>query len=159
AVVLSLAVLAAACLLPARAEQTGSGDKKDVAIQPGSGKTWALLIGVKDYQSVPKLQYTAADADSLADTLTKVGGVAEDHILRIPDEQPLKPDHDTLTKKVGEWLARPEIGPEDVVLVFFSGHGVLGPEEVMYLAPRDIKLNAIKESGVPAAGLREQLRK
>jgi hypothetical protein len=142
-----------------RGTETGTaGEQRGLTVTPSGGKTWALVIGVKEYQSVPKLDCTAADADALADTLVKVGGVPEEQILRITDDRPLKPDHATLAKKVPEWLASTEIQPEDTVLLFFSGHGLLGPEETMYLAPRDIKLNAVKDTALPAAELREQLR-
>src|SRR5262249_31947974 len=93
--------------------------KRGLTVTPG-GKTWALVIGVKDYVAVPKLDCTAADADALADTLVKVGGVPEKQILRITDDRPDKPDHATLTKKVPLWLASPEIQPEDTVVLFFS---------------------------------------
>ncbi len=139
---------------------TTAAPDKGVAIEAdaGSGKTWALVIGVKGYQSVPPLRYTAADADALAKALMEKGGVPEKQILRITDDQPDKPDHATLSKKVPEWLSRPEIQKDDTVIVFFSGHGVLGPEEVMYLAPRDIQTKDIPKTGLPAVTLREQIR-
>ncbi len=132
---------------------------KGVTLEAASdGKTWALVIGAKQYQTVPPLRYTAADAEALAEALTKVGGIPSSQILRITDDAELKPDHATLSKQVAAWLSRPEIAPNDSMIVYFSGHGVLDSEEAMYLAPTDIKVKEIKQTALPAATLREQLR-
>ncbi|TWT94699.1 caspase family protein [Stieleria varia] len=123
-----------------------------------AGETWALLIGVQDYQQVSPLEYTVDDAQCLRETLIAYGGVAPDHILEItdfgpgPDSQPL---HETLTRRIPAWLER--VGADDMVLVFFSGHGFRDDDGLMYLAPLDFDRTKPSETGISVDWLRERI--
>ncbi len=111
---------------------------------------WALLIAAEDYQKAPKLQFTVNDVRRLRETLTKRGGVLESHILSLTDDgktstdRPIKTSIESL---LPEFLKKP--GPQDTVIVFFSGHGFRDKDGKLYLAPLDIDPANAAATGVP----------
>ena len=117
--------------------------------QRGEG-SWALLIAAEDYQKAPKLQFTVNDVRRLRETLTKRGGVLESHILSLtddgknPTDRPIKTSIESL---LPEFLKKP--GPQDSVIVFFSGHGFRDKDGKLYLAPLDIDPTNAAATGVP----------
>jgi hypothetical protein len=149
------------------AKRVGSGELRGADPPPEPSpvpaklgdSTWAILIGVRDYKSIPRLRLTVNDVKQLGESLVKFGSVPRNHILEITDDDPIKPDFAVLVDKISEALANPELGPDDQVIVYFSGHGLLSPaDQTMYLAPRDLDLKNIKNTGISAAWLREELR-
>ncbi len=95
---------------------------------PTAGKTarpkvWALVVGVASYNHMPTLRYTDDDAYRLYAFLKSPGGGA------VPDEQ--------LRILIDESATRDQIlaametlfsnaGPNDMVVLYFSGHGLKG---------------------------------
>ena len=145
--------------IPADRQPFGIGAKA-FELQPrGEPKTWAILIGVGNYRFHPPLNFTVADAKSMADSLVKVGGVPPEQILRIYDDEKLQPDHKTLKQEIPRWLAERKIEPGDTLILFYSGHGVLGKDNRMYLAPSDVALDDLAGTAIAGSDLREQLRR
>lgn len=98
-------------------------------IATGPGKRHALVIGINDYkQGVPgalnKLDFAARDAEAVARTLSTRGGFGAGAVTLLKDE-------DATRAKVIENLKslRSRIGEDDVVLIYFSGHGSMGMGE------------------------------
>ncbi len=120
------------------ASDDGFEDLKGTFDEAPRTKTWCLLIGVRDYEHLNPLRYTASDASSLADLYRKHGGVSPDRLLLITDDTAIKPTADELNRQVRAFLGRPEISPDDSVIVFFSGHGIRSESSGQgYLMPRD----------------------
>jgi hypothetical protein len=150
-----------------RARTAGGDVETEVESEPAeppapgasaSERTWFLGIGVRDYQNIRKLEFTVNDVEGLVGAL-KAANVPRGQILQIVDGGALTPDHAVLVAQIQEFLANPEIGADSQVIVYFSGHGLLEPvEQAMYLAPRDIDLEHIEQTGISAAWLREQIR-
>lgn len=89
-------------------------------------KRLALVIGIDDYQEVPKLQKAVGDATAIADKLTNLGFTVE---------KSFNADRRKLNLALAN-LYR-QIEPGDTVLIHYSGHGV----EIAgqnYLLPADI---------------------
>jgi len=130
------------------------------AAQPagGRGREWALLIGIEKYHRVPQLLYTTNDVRQLATTLRKRGGYAEDCVLEMSEQsanprfQPLKA---SIEAELASWLKQP--GPEDTVLVYFSGHGFRDAAGKMYLAPIDCNPDDLVRTGISVEWFRQQL--
>ncbi len=89
-------------------------------------KRLALVIGIDDYQEVPKLQKAVGDATAIADKLANLGFIVE---------KSFNADRRKLNLALAN-LYR-QIEPGDTVLIHYSGHGV----EIAgqnYLLPADI---------------------
>jgi uncharacterized caspase-like protein len=140
----------------------GFGSATSVVAQPGGGhakcRSWALLIGVEKYHRVATLRYTVNDVRQLATTLRNRAGFSEENVLEITDEagtpryQPLKA---SIEAELPVWLKQP--GPDDSIIVYFSGHGFRDAAGKMYLAPIDCNPDDLVKSAIPVEWFRQQL--
>ena len=90
---------------------------------------WALIIGVSRYRRVrPPLSYAASDAQAMAQFLQEAG-FPPDHIKVLVDQDA------TLVNVQAEldWLRR-NAAPQDLVVIYFSGHGYQGKDD-----PNDLR--------------------
>ena len=159
----SLADIASAQPQPAAAKGVGIVPKpaaaKGVGVVP-IVKKWALVIGVDHYQDkrFGNLQFCGADAQALRDVLVRQGGFPADQVLLLNDQQ--KPDRRPLRGYVEQSLKAllAQAGPQDLVLVSFSGHGIqVG--ETAYLCPTEADLDKPEATMVSVASLYEKLSK
>lgn len=127
------------------------------AEQPAPRK-WALLIGIEKYEKANPLRYTVNDCRQLARALAGRGDFRAEEIVEIVDsaEDALRrPLRASLLAEIPKFLARP--GPEDLVLVYFSGHGFRDREGKLYLAPMDCDPADAAATGVPVEWFRGHL--
>lgn len=141
ALVAPLLAVALLCTTSALADQP-----RDLVVQPRPGASglsaytdsWAVLIGINDYQHarIPKLQYAVNDATAVERVLL-AQGFRPDRIIRLLDREATKARIETV---LGDELKQ-KTGPNDRVLVFFAGHGktdrLKSGEEEGYLIPVD----------------------
>jgi len=112
----------------------------------------ALLIGINDYQNVPKLQKAVGDAQALRASLQQLG--FEVDLL-------VNPDYRALNLGMSAFARKLQSG--DVALLHFSGHGVALDGE-NYLLPADVPSPAnadkeqLKASAFALTGVIERLR-
>lgn len=104
---------------------------------------YALSIGIATYCHLYPLSKTTTDAQDLYNLLLRIGYPTANVTLLL-DAQAAKP---AISEKL-DWLAR-RAGPEDTVVIFFSGHGVqlLGgfwPGE--YLCPVEARLDNVRDT-------------
>jgi len=97
----------------------------------GSAETWAMTVGISGYpEAADVLNRASMDAMEVHRFLTDDLGVPEDHVVVLVDAMATQ---DAFLGALRDLLDR--AGPEDRVLVFFSGHGFQlapgsgGPEE------------------------------
>ncbi|MGI0492079.1 caspase family protein [Alkalinema pantanalense CENA528] len=114
-------------------------------------KLWMLLIGVNEYQdaTLPTLQYSAIDCQSLGDVLTEVvsssfatcnASIYHDFAEQLPVITPIQ---QSLLK------IQQQANPQDTVLIYFSGHGVLaGTQQEAVLCLHDTDLDRPTETGL-----------
>ncbi len=100
-------------------------------------RRWALLVGVGDYTdpAVNDLPFCVKDTRDLAAALQASGY----EVVRLADDVPqpfLKPTKNNILVQAEQLLGNEAIGPQDLVLVYFSGHG-FSTEEGVYLAAAD----------------------
>jgi len=82
---------------------------------------WAIVIGVSDYQFIDEdIPYPAGDAAEFAAALEPIFG--KDHIYLLTDSNATKLMVQSL---ITNWLDQQE-GSDDVVVIFFTGHGAEG---------------------------------
>ena len=123
---LGLSLIVLLFVAPLRAD-----DAKTLVIEPQSGayagkqfytNSHALLIGVREYQHLPKekwLHYADRDAIDLREVLIRNYGFPAANVTLLLNEQATKANiEDALAT-----LTDDAIGHDDRVLIFFSGHG------------------------------------
>src|SRR5215831_6760169 len=83
--------------------------------------TWAVVIGISRYPGLPggqQLQFAEHDAQSFAAALQSAGTSPANIRLIVGHQATLA----SIKEALGSWLAR-SAGPNDTVIIFFSGHG------------------------------------
>ncbi|WP_162688623.1 MULTISPECIES: caspase family protein [unclassified Streptomyces] len=96
------------------------GDVDTGNVGVGSGRRYALVVGVSNYASdLPDLPGAVEDAQRLADRLASMG------YERVLAEISADPTSAVLRRGISEWAGEAMLGPDDVVVAYFSGHGVL----------------------------------
>ena len=111
-------------------QQAGSGFlvapadpfSQDLRPRP-QGKVWAVIIGVAAYDHMPVLRYTDDDAYRIYAFLkSPEGGALDDRQIRILI------DEDATKKKILDAMNETfgKAGPNDLVFLYFSGHGLKG---------------------------------
>ena len=80
-----------------------------------TGQSWAVVIGINDYKTARRLSYAVSDASAMADLLTKQGFTVTTLYNRQATRQ-------NILREIGTNLLM-KVGPEDRVLIYFSGHG------------------------------------
>ena len=119
------------------------------------GRRYALLIGIGKYQDkrIPKLDYTAADAKAMYAVLTDPnhGRFPKKNVRLLLDERATAKN----MRRHFTWLRR-NARPEDMVIVFYSGHGA--PEEGgTYWVPYDADIDDLGATAVGNAYITREL--
>lgn len=86
-------------------------------------KVWAVIVGVGAYTHMPALRYTDDDAYRFYAFLKSVegGGLRDDQIRILIDEEATR---QKILETTRDLFAKAQ--PEDLILFYFSGHGVKG---------------------------------
>lgn len=96
------------------------------ALETGEAKLWSLLVGVNQYwdDDLPSLRYSAFDCQGLAEALsTATQGFPRKEVIVHHDYAKLPPTLETIRASLKQ-IAR-AAAPEDTILLYFSGHGVV----------------------------------
>ncbi len=121
------------------------------ALETGQAKLWLLLVGVNKYhdERFPTLRYSAIDCQGLAKALAeatqefpqKEAAVYHDFASQQPTLSNL---HESLNQIVAA------VQPQDTILFYFSGHGVLEPStQEVVLSLADTQLDNLLHTGLP----------
>lgn len=106
-----------------------------------AGDRWAVLVGVNKYKHIrPELSYCSADVCALGELLIKAG-FDKDRVVIVHDQATdpgLLPTKANIEKQLA--LTLDSVGPNDFVLLAFSGHGVR-LEQQSYLCPFDATMD------------------
>jgi hypothetical protein len=113
---------------------------------------YALIIGNNKYDDpkLAQLKTPAADSQALAKTLDDrtIGGF--DVVL------PLINQNETKTRRaISEFLMDKK--PDDLVLLYFSGHGVLDDRGRLYLALKDTQVSLLKATSIPSSFVADEM--
>lgn len=111
----------------------------------GYARLHALLIGVSEYQNLPRnkwLEFATRDATELRDMLVQHYGFRAGDVRVLLNEQATRAN---IEAALNEFADNRKIGPEDGVLVYFSGHGqtvklAIGGE-TGFLIPYDARID------------------
>lgn len=81
--------------------------------------SWAIVIGINEYQNAPKLKYAVNDAKGFANLLKTKFGFDNDKVIELYDNDATKANILKAFDKI-----RKVCSPEDRVIIFYAGHGV-----------------------------------
>jgi WD40 repeat protein/uncharacterized caspase-like protein len=123
-------------------------------------KLWILLVGVNQYRDetyLPSLEYSAVDCQGLGEALTEATETfpAKEVIVH-HDFAPQKPDIASVKQSLQKIvdLAR----PDDTILVYFSGHGILETEtQQVVLCLADTEKENLLSTGLALNDLLDKL--
>jgi hypothetical protein len=118
-----------------------------------TGRAHALVVGVADFQppvtgaGPPALRYPAEDARAMGHLLTQRAGVTPADLTVLINAQARR---DAVYAALRDLRAR--VHEDDVVLIYFSGHGStgLGPgaSPHYYLLPYDVRLDSLDRTAI-----------
>ena len=84
-------------------------------------ESWAVVIGVNDYQSWPKLRYAVNDATTIEETLINKFGFKRDHVRKLLNGDATR---QRIMQVLGdEFTDSNKVQRDDRVFFFFAGHG------------------------------------
>lgn len=118
-----LVILLLSTLMMADAQQTkGVTPSETQTATVSLSKTWAVIVGISDYQNneVPDLTYANRDAEAFADFLKSPGGGALDefHLRLLINQQATMAQFAAAM----DWLLD-KVKEGDKAIIYFSGHG------------------------------------
>ncbi len=117
------------------------------------GRRYALLIGINEYANsqdtlpIKPLRFAANDARDLANLLIQKGGYAPEDVQLLLNGQATRAAIYAALRSL-----RSKVREEDTVLIFFSGHGTVGPARDgtahYYLVPSDGRLDDLYQTAI-----------
>ncbi len=139
---------------PAHADTKGvrvEGKSPADFIAEQAGKSWAVVIGIDDYEHIPQLRYAVADAKAVAQTLRQRG-------YQVSELYNQRATKDAIEGELTDKLAG-RVGEQDRVVIFFSGHGETktfkGGKPQGYLLPVGAKKEELGRTGIGMGRIRE----
>lgn len=131
---------------------------EDGTSQPPTSRQWAILIGVEKYHRANRLKYTVSDAQELAQVLSQRGGLERARILEMTDARKnprFQPLRASLIAELPKSLE--QVGENDRLIVYFSGHGFRDNEGKLYLAPLDCDPDNPATTGISIEWFKQRL--
>ena len=140
--------------VPAQAETRDlriEGKKPAAYVASQTGKSWAVVIGINDYEKVRRLTYAKADAESVAGMLRQRGF----QVAELYDQQATRT---AILDELGDKLVD-RVGENDRVLIFFAGHGETkqpkGGKEMGFLLPVEAEQEGLARTAIPMSLIRD----
>jgi peptidoglycan/xylan/chitin deacetylase (PgdA/CDA1 family)/uncharacterized caspase-like protein len=120
-------------------------------------ESWAVVIGINDYQNWPKLRYCVNDANSIEEILINKYGFKKSNIIKLLNEEATR---ERIVLALGDQLANPnKINKDDRVFVFFAGHGATrklpSGKELGYIVPVDAGSDVSQAKSISMSQLQE----
>ncbi|MGE0755707.1 MAG: caspase family protein, partial [Pirellulaceae bacterium] len=132
--------------------------KRGDPTEAAGGKSLAILVGVQNYVSVPKLKYCHNDVRLLENTLKEA--CRFDRVVTLTDDNPdpsIRPTLGNMVTHLSNWLQVANNGEYQRVLLYFSGHGFRDRNERLYFAPPDCNRQQLELTALPQSYLKQQL--
>jgi hypothetical protein len=106
--------------------KTGLEGKKTITVECETRpyRVFALVVGINDYPNLSKLKYAVNDALEFYQLLTGRSGIPPENITLLLNEDATV---NNIRSALGTGL-RAAAGPEDMVIIFFAGHGTAEPD-------------------------------
>jgi uncharacterized caspase-like protein/peptidoglycan/xylan/chitin deacetylase (PgdA/CDA1 family) len=120
------------------------------AAAAGYANSWAILVGIDNYQKWPKLQYAVRDAEGMGQMLVQKFGFAPERVITLKNEQATR---NGILAAFHDRLAHDGLQPNDRVFVFFAGHGATrklsSGRDLGYIIPVDADPDNLATDAIP----------
>ena len=121
-------------------------------------KSLAILIGVQDYTTLPKLKYCGADVALLASVLKDKCGFDTTIVMTdAASEQLLRPTLGNLSRALRQHLTVANSSGYERVFLYFSGHGFRDKEGRLYFSPPDCDSKNLVLTALPHSYVKQML--
>jgi peptidoglycan/xylan/chitin deacetylase (PgdA/CDA1 family) len=119
--------------------------------------SWAVIIGVNDYQNWPKLRYAVNDANGIEETLVNRFGFRQENIRKLLNGEATR---QRIMQVIGDELSDPaKVSRDDRIFFFFAGHGATrslnGNRQVGFIIPVDADLSNYYSTAISMTEIRE----
>ncbi|MGC3980935.1 MAG: polysaccharide deacetylase family protein [Steroidobacteraceae bacterium] len=118
------------------------------------GDSWAVVIGIDDYNKWPKLQYATRDAEAVRDEMIQHFGFNSDHVFTLLNGQATR---SAILNVFHEHFAHEAAGKSDRLFVFFAGHGATrslsSGRTLGYIIPADSNPDQFESDAIPMTEL------
>ena len=104
---------------------------------PALGKNHALIIGISDYDSWPKLASPVKDAEAIASVLTEKYNFRKSNVVLLTDKSKDKPTLANIINYLDKFSN--ELTENDNLLIFFAGHSKEEDDGETYWIPKNGK--------------------
>ncbi len=120
-------------------------------------ESWAVIIGVNDYQTWPKLRYAVNDANGIEEVLVNRFGFQHDHIRKLLNGDATR---QRIMQVLGDDLSDSrKVQREDRVFFFFAGHGATRTlddgRQIGFIVPVDADQSNYYSTAISMTTLRE----
>lgn len=124
------------------------------SISTGYQNSWAIVIGINDYQKWPKLQYAVNDALAVKDSLIRQMGFAPERVLSLSNAEATR---NNILALFHDKLGHGQLKRDDRVFVFFAGHGATrklsSGRNLGYIIPYDSDPEQVSVDAIPMSDL------
>jgi tetratricopeptide (TPR) repeat protein len=139
-------------------EELLANEAASASAAPLGGKTYALLVGVSQYQKLPKelwLQYAHADAEVFAKHLSsgRGGGIPAEDMVVLTNEKATT----AALRNAFQTFIKGRAGKKDTVLILIAGHGTVevpGSRDA-YIITHDTDPQDLASTALPMADVQE----
>ncbi|OON64051.1 polysaccharide deacetylase [Massilia sp. KIM] len=120
------------------------------AAATGYANSWAILVGIDNYQKWPRLQYAVRDAEGVGQMLVQKFGFAPERVITLKNEAATRAG---ILAAFHDRLAHGGVQPNDRIFVFFAGHGATrklsSGRDLGYIVPFDADPERLATDAIP----------
>lgn len=140
-----------------RSDTSNTTPSTDEAKKSYYRESWAVVVGINEYQNWPRLSYCVNDADAVEQMLISQYGFKKNHIIKLLNKDATR---ERIVWALGDQLADPnKVKKDDRVFVFFAGHGATrrlpSGKELGYIVPVDAEAEASQAKSISMTQLQE----
>ncbi|MHA4868457.1 polysaccharide deacetylase family protein [Duganella sp. PWIR1] len=129
-------------------------EPEKIAVSTGYANSYAVVIGINDYQKWPKLQYAVQDAKAIRETLVSRFGFASERVFTLTNGEATR---NNILAVFHDKLAEAKLKKDDRIFVFFAGHGATrqlsSGRNLGYIIPADSDPQQVSVDAIPMTDL------
>jgi uncharacterized caspase-like protein len=117
---------------------------------------WAILVGVQKYFIESSLNYTEADVSEIRKAFIDSCQFPNDHITMLSDSSDKQPIRGLIFNELE--IAKNKVKADDLLVFYFSGHGMCSEDGKDYLLPPDAASGTVKNTGIAVRDIIDNLK-